>query len=159
LPATVKLVAQIAAATLVYAFGWRVHAIGLPGVGEIGVGPLALPLTLGWVVLATNAVNLIDGLDGLAGGLALVTTLSCALLMAGTGAPSFLASAALTGALLGFLWFNVHPAQIFMGDTGSLFVGFVLSTLTLRTAQHLGPGAFPMVPVLLLAVPLLDTGD
>src|SRR5439155_14866426 len=107
----------------------------------------------------TDAVNLIDGLDGLAGGVALAATLACAWLLAGTHVPSFLVSAALAGALAGFLWFNVHPALIFMGDTGSLFVGFVLSALTLRTAQLAVPGGFPVLPALLLAVPLLDTAD
>ncbi len=159
LPATLKLALQLVAALCVWAFGWRVDTIGLPGLRDWSVGLWSLPLTVGWLVLVTNAVNLIDGLDGLAGGVALTTTLACAWLLAGTHAPSFLVSAALAGALAGFLWFNLHPALIFMGDTGSLFVGFMLAALTLRTSQLTITGGFPVLPALLLAVPLLDTLD
>jgi UDP-GlcNAc:undecaprenyl-phosphate GlcNAc-1-phosphate transferase len=158
LKATLKLAFQIVAALLLYGFGWRVEAIGLPGIGTIEVGIASLPLTLGWVLLVTNAVNLIDGLDGLACGLALVATLSLCVMLAPVGGPLLMAAAALAGALLGFLWFNLNPALIFMGDAGSLFVGFVLAAMTLRTGQIVAPGSFPVVSVLLLAVPLFDTG-
>jgi UDP-GlcNAc:undecaprenyl-phosphate GlcNAc-1-phosphate transferase len=114
-----------------------------------------LPLTIGWIVLATNAVNLIDGLDGLASGLALVATLGV-LAVVGPGAGSGVIAAVLAGALVGFLWFNVPPALIFMGDAGSLFVGFAVATLTLRGSMRAGPETFPVLPLLLLAVPLTD---
>lgn len=157
--ATIKLTLQISAACCLYAFGWRVESLGIPGVGHVDVGALSLPLTIGWVVFVTNALNLIDGLDGLAGGLALVTAVAASWMLAPSGAPSFLVAAALAGSLAGFLWFNLNPALIFMGDTGSLFVGFVLSAITMRAAQLASADAFPLVPVLLLAVPLLDTLD
>lgn len=159
LPAGIKLMLQIAAGVCVWMFGWRVDSVGMPGLGALSTGMLSLPLTVAWIVLVTNAVNLIDGLDGLAAGIALAATLACAWLLSGTHAPSFLVSAALAGALAGFLWFNVHPALIFMGDTGSLFVGFVLASLTLRTSQLAVRGGFPLIPALLLAVPLLDTAE
>jgi UDP-GlcNAc:undecaprenyl-phosphate GlcNAc-1-phosphate transferase len=159
LKAAIKLSFQLCAAVLLYGFGWRVETIGLPGLGALSVGPLSLPATVFWVLLVTNAVNLIDGLDGLAGGVALVATLAIGVMCGATGGPLTLVAAALAGSLIGFLWFNINPALIFMGDAGSLFVGFVLAAMTLRAGQLLPPGVFPLVPVLLLAVPLFDTCD
>ncbi len=159
LRATAKLVCQFVAALLLYRFGWRVESLGVPGVGVWRVGLLSLPLTVMWVVFVTNAINLIDGLDGLACGVALVATLAACALLAPEGGLLLLAAAALAGALLGFLWFNLNPALIFMGDAGSLFVGFVLSAMTLRAGQLSSPEAFPLVPSLLLMVPLYDTCD
>jgi UDP-N-acetylmuramyl pentapeptide phosphotransferase/UDP-N-acetylglucosamine-1-phosphate transferase len=153
-----KLSMQLAAALCVYFAGWRVEFIGLPGVGAWPVGVMSLPLTVGWIVFATNAVNLIDGLDGLASGIALVAALGVFALV-GPGAGSGVIAIALAGALFGFLWFNMSPALIFMGDAGSLFVGFTVATLTLRGATRIGPEAFPFVPVLLLAVPLTDAAS
>ncbi len=159
LGAVTKLIFQFGAASVLYASGWRVESIGIPGVGAWATGITAYPLTLMWVIVVTNAVNLIDGLDGLACGIALIATIAIATLIAQSGSPLLLATAALGGALIGFLWYNLHPAQIFMGDAGSLFVGFVLSGMTLRAGQIAAPEAFPLVPVLLLAVPLLDTSN
>ena len=156
LPWWVKLGASVLAALALYAGGWRVVSIGIPGVGSIATGGFALPLTVLWVVLVTNAVNLIDGLDGLATGVALVASLGLLALPGGAG-PERALALALAGALLGFLWFNLHPALIFMGDAGSLFVGFVLAALTLRAGAGAAPDAFPLVPILVLAVPLADT--
>jgi UDP-GlcNAc:undecaprenyl-phosphate GlcNAc-1-phosphate transferase len=157
LGAVSKLLFQIGAASVLYASGWRVESIGIPGWGVWATGNTAFPLTLLWVLAVTNAVNLIDGLDGLACGIALIATFAIAALIAPGGSPLLLATAALGGALIGFLWYNLHPAQIFMGDAGSLFVGFVLSGMTLRAGQIASSEAFPLVPALLLAVPLLDT--
>jgi len=159
LGAVTKLAFQVGAASLLYASGWRVESIGIPGWGVWAAGIASYPLTLLWVLAITNAVNLIDGLDGLACGIALIATLAIAALVALGSSPLLLATAALGGALIGFLWYNLHPAQIFMGDAGSLFVGFVLSGLTLRAGQIASSEAFPLVPALLLAVPLLDTCD
>ena len=159
LGATTKLMFQIGAASVLYASGWKVETIGIPGWGAWPTGIVAYPLTLLWVLAVTNAVNLIDGLDGLACGIALIATIAIAALIAPGGSPLLLAVAALGGALIGFLWYNLHPAQIFMGDAGSLFVGFVLSGMTLRAGQIAAPEAFPLVPVLLIAVPLLDTSN
>lgn len=152
-----KLGLQTGAALVLVALGWRVETLGVPGVGTIAVGVWSVPLTVAWVVLVTNAVNLIDGLDGLACGLALVASLATAAMLAPGGGPLLLVAAALCGALAGFLWFNLSPALIFMGDAGSLLVGFLLAGLTLRAGQIASPEAFPLVPGLLLAVPLYDT--
>ncbi len=157
LPWAPKLVAGAAAGLILYAGGWRVVSLGLPGLGAHPVGAWSLPLTIGWVVLVTNALNLIDGLDGLASGVALVSSLAaCALLGAASG-PERYAAVALAGALLGFMWFNLHPALVFLGDAGSLFVGFLLSAVLLRIGRGEMADAFPLVPALLFAVPLADT--
>jgi UDP-GlcNAc:undecaprenyl-phosphate GlcNAc-1-phosphate transferase len=150
---------QIVAAFVLFGFGWRVETIGLPGLGGVPAGSLSLALTVAWVVFVTNALNLIDGLDGLAGGVALVAAVASALLLGPDGGAARRVAVALAGALAGFLWFNLSPALIFMGDAGSLFVGFVLAALTLRAGAASAPGAFPTVPMLLLAVPLLDTTE
>ncbi len=154
-----KLLLQALAAVLVYFAGWRVETLGIPGLGEIAVGPFALPLTVGWIVLVTNALNLIDGLDGLACGVAIIAAFALAAVLGPQLHASGTMAFALAGALVGFLWFNLHPALIFMGDAGSLFVGFLLATISLRTGPLVGHGAFPLVPMLLLAVPLFDTGS
>jgi UDP-GlcNAc:undecaprenyl-phosphate GlcNAc-1-phosphate transferase len=157
LAATVKLGVQIGAAVLLWGCGWRVEFLGLPGFEAWPVGAFSLPLTVGWVVLVTNALNLIDGLDGLAGGVALIASVAACFILPPEATLARVTALALTGALLGFLWFNFNPALIFMGDTGSLFVGFVLSAITLRIGQVSSQESFPLVPALLLAVPLTDT--
>jgi UDP-GlcNAc:undecaprenyl-phosphate GlcNAc-1-phosphate transferase len=156
LPSLIKLVACIAAAITIWAGGWRVESLGLPGLGTWEVGIWSLPLTLAWVVLVTNAVNLIDGLDGLASGLGLLACVAV-VVMPGSGALERSIAVALAGALLGFLWFNLHPAVIFMGDAGSLFVGFILAALMLHVPVGATQDGFPLLPSLLLAVPIADT--
>ena len=156
LPWAVKLAASVVAAFALYLGGWRVETLGIPGLGTVATGALGTPILVFWVVLVTNAINLIDGLDGLATGVAVVACVAL-LVMPGSPIVDRAVALALAGALLGFLWFNLHPALIFMGDAGSLFVGFVLAALTLKAGQGT-PGAFPLVPMLLLAVPLADTG-
>jgi UDP-GlcNAc:undecaprenyl-phosphate GlcNAc-1-phosphate transferase len=156
LPWSIKLGASVLAGLALYAGGWRAGALGFPGLGSVPTGAFALPLTVLWVVVVTNAINLIDGLDGLATGVALVATLGL-LVLPGSAGPERALALALAGALLGFLWFNLHPALIFMGDAGSLFVGFVLAALTLRAGSAAAPDAFPLVPILVLALPLADT--
>jgi UDP-GlcNAc:undecaprenyl-phosphate GlcNAc-1-phosphate transferase len=153
----VKLLAQVGAGIALHAGGWRIDWLGLPGAGVAAAGALSLPLTVVWVVFVTNALNLIDGLDGLACGVALVASLAALVLLGPSEGPERFVALALAGALLGFLWFNLNPALIFMGDAGSLFVGLVLSAVTLRAGQLSAPESFPLVPALLVAVPLADT--
>lgn len=156
LPATAKLAVGIGAALVLWGTGWRLEAVGVPGVGAWSLGMWSLPATVAWVVLVTNAVNLVDGLDGLAGGVGFLVCVGL-LMLPGQGAAERTLALALAGALLGFLWFNLHPALIFMGDAGSLFVGIMLAALTLRVPEAAATGAFPLVPLLLLVVPLGDT--
>ncbi|RMG54566.1 MAG: undecaprenyl/decaprenyl-phosphate alpha-N-acetylglucosaminyl 1-phosphate transferase [Gammaproteobacteria bacterium] len=129
------------------------------GLGEI-ILPiwLAVPFTIFAVVGMINAINLIDGLDGLAGGVSVIALAAFFLmdLHAGSG-ETMLLSAALLGAVLGFLKYNAYPARIFMGDVGSLMMGYILGFLAVQLTQNPGQQVSPMVPVLVLGVPLLDT--
>ncbi len=151
----IRLLAQTLAAGLAYAAGVRIEAaFGSP------IDPLlSLVLTWLWIVGITNAMNLIDGLDGLAGGIALIT--SVALLFASaqyeTRAAATLILAALAGAALGFLRHNLPPSKIIMGDAGAYFFGYVLATAAILGYVKVTT-VFSLVPVaLFLAVPILDT--
>jgi UDP-GlcNAc:undecaprenyl-phosphate GlcNAc-1-phosphate transferase len=154
-----KFAAQIVAAVFVWFCGFRVEVLSHPLGGQLELGVLSLPLTVLWIVCITNAVNLIDGLDGLATGIALITASSVAVIAfarAELGVTA--ASVALAGSLIGFLRFNFNPARIFLGDSGSMFLGFVLAVTAIRGSQK-GPTAVAiLVPLLVLGLPLLDTG-
>ena len=118
---------------------------------------LILPFTVLALVGVTNAVNLSDGLDGLAGGIGLIAV--CSLLLFAYDAddmPALIALAALLGALLGFLRFNTYPARLFMGDTGSQFLGFIIGALAVMVTQRDDSAVSPMVPILVLGLPILD---
>lgn len=152
-----KLLAQVAAALVAYGFGFRIEEITFAG-ATAEVGLLALPLTLLWIVAVTNAFNLIDGLDGLATGIGVVALGSIfgVSLLLGNGDVA-LVCAALGGALLGFLRYNFRPARIFLGDSGSLFVGFMVAVLSVHGSTKSATAVLVTVPLLVLALPLLDT--
>jgi len=154
-----KFAAQILAATYIWSCGFRIESITHPLGGHLDLGLLSYPLTVLWIVGITNAVNLIDGLDGLAAGTALIT--SCAMVLIGITAGKLgvtAVSVTLAGSLLGFLRFNFNPARIFLGDSGSLFLDFVLAVTSIRGSQK-GPAAVAiLVPLLVLGLPLMDTG-
>jgi UDP-GlcNAc:undecaprenyl-phosphate GlcNAc-1-phosphate transferase len=159
LRARYKLAAQIAIAGLLCASGFVVRDVLLPGGVEVHLGWFAVPVTVLWITGVMNAVNLIDGLDGLAGGVCTFALAAVFTLAAATAQPGLaLAAVTLLGAVLGFLVFNFNPASIFMGDTGSLFLGFFLAVASVSAAQHGTPGlSLSPAPLVLLAVPLLDT--
>ncbi|HEX8245791.1 MAG TPA: MraY family glycosyltransferase [Longimicrobium sp.] len=156
LPPRTKLAAQIAAALMAWTFGFRIEHFTL--LGTLDLGALSLPVTLLWIVGVSNAFNLIDGLDGLATGIGLVaasTTLAVSLAVGNWEVATV--CAALAGALLGFLRFNVRPARIFLGDSGSLFIGFLLAVLSVHGATKSAAAVLTVVPLLVLALPLIDT--
>ncbi len=150
----VKLAAQMAAAGLAIACGLRLRVLHLPFVGAVQTGIWGLPLTAAWVLLATNAMNFIDGLNGLASGTAAIACLVLAgiALHQGDGF-IYAASLALAAGILGFLPFNYPRARIFMGDVGSQFCGFVLAMLGVLAAG-LGPQTVSvlLVPMMLAGV-------
>jgi UDP-GlcNAc:undecaprenyl-phosphate GlcNAc-1-phosphate transferase len=156
--AKTKFLVQFAVAAVVYAVGFRIDRIANPWGAPVELGWLGLPFTLLWIAGVVNALNLIDGLDGLAGGVALIaisTTLAIAVLR---GEPLMvLFAAALAGAVLGFLIYNFNPATIFMGDTGSMFLGFVLATTAIQTNQKSSTAVALGVPIIALGVPIADT--
>ena len=154
-----KLAAQIAIALVVYGLGLSIERLDGPW-GTLTLGAWALPVTVAWVVLMINALNLIDGLDGLASGVAFIATcaFSAISLTLPAGDPLLPVLAAAAGAVLGFLRFNLPPASIIMGDTGAMLLGFLLAAVSIGVTQVQPVGAPPWVPVVVLALPLADTG-
>ena len=118
----------------------------------------AIPVTLAWIVGVMNAINLIDGIDGLAAGVAIVAFASLGVAFGGaSNAVLVLAAVVMIGSLLGFLKHNFNPASIFMGDSGSLFIGFILAVYTLSGTGHANPLVALAIPVLALGLPIFDT--
>ena len=153
-----KFLVQFAVAGFMYALGYRIDVIANPFGTELNLGLASLPFTLFWIVGVINALNLIDGLDGLAGGVALVAVLTTFLMSLQRGHPLMvLFSGALAGAILGFLFYNFNPATIFMGDTGSMFLGFVLATSAIQTNQKSSTAVAVMIPGIALGLPIMDT--
>ena len=153
-----KLVVEFAVAGLLYVGGFRIDVVALPFLEPIALGWLSLPVTLLWIAGVINAINLIDGLDGLAAGVSLVAAAATGLLAAVGGNPLVvLLAAALGGAALGFLRYNFNPASIFMGDTGSLFLGFVLAATSLRTHHDASTAVGLLASALVLGLPIADT--
>jgi len=153
-----KFAVQFAVAGLMYVLGFRVEMLANPFGETLHIGWLGLPVTLLWIVGIINAMNLIDGLDGLAGGVALVAVTAILIISLQRVNPLMtLFCAALGGSILGFLFYNFNPASIFMGDTGSMFLGFILATTSIQTNQKASTTVAVLVPLTLLGVPILDT--
>ena len=153
-----KLMAHTLGAVIAVALGISlgpvVHLFGVP----IEIGWMAWPLSVLWIVGVTNAFNLIDGLDGLSAGLALIAAASMAAVFAIVGQSNMAGvSMVLAGALLGFLPYNLHPARLFMGDTGATAIGFCLAAFALRGGSTLSSGFAALLPVLILGLPIADT--
>jgi UDP-GlcNAc:undecaprenyl-phosphate/decaprenyl-phosphate GlcNAc-1-phosphate transferase len=157
--ASYKLAAQVVAAGVAYGSGFRIEAIHVPLLGALPMGVFALPVTVLWIVGITNAVNLIDGLDGLAAGVVfLAAGTNFAVAWISTNVFVAVLMAAVMGSLLGFLFYNFNPARIFMGDSGSYFLGFVLATSSLAGASHKASTAVSLlVPIIALGLPIFDT--
>lgn len=154
----VKLFGQVIAALLVVVVGdIRVEFINLPFGGELDFGYLSIPITMLWIIGITNAINLIDGLDGLAAGVSTIALFTISG-MAFTMGNSYVMIMALILAVssLGFLLYNFHPAKIFMGDTGALFLGFMISVLSLLGFKGVTFVSL-IIPVIILGVPISDT--
>ena len=154
-----KLYVQIGAAVVAIACGLKIEAVALPIVGALSMGVFSLPVTILWIVGIVNAINLIDGLDGLAGGVvffAAFTGLVVALL-SGNVMVALLMTAVL-GSVIGFLFYNFNPARIFMGDSGSYFLGYLLATTSLLgSMQRASTAVSLLVPILAMGVPIFDT--
>ena len=158
LKARYKLLAQLAAAVAACAGGIRLETLHLPGLLWLELGWASWPITIFWIVGLTNAMNLIDGTDGLAAG---VSAIACGVILAlSVAAGQFvlaLLALVLLGSLSGFLAFNFPPARIFMGDCGAMFLGFVLSAFSVLCAKQTGSTVGLMLPGLAMGVPILDT--
>jgi UDP-GlcNAc:undecaprenyl-phosphate GlcNAc-1-phosphate transferase len=153
-----KICGQLVAGAAVFAAGYRLDVVGLPWGGAVDFGLLALPLTLLWVVFFTNALNLVDGRDGLATGVSVFAAAALAAVAANTHHPAVaLLCVGLVGAGLGFLPSNLPRASLYLGDAGALTLGFLLATLAIRGATGSGGEVFVAVPLLALGFPVLDT--
>jgi UDP-GlcNAc:undecaprenyl-phosphate GlcNAc-1-phosphate transferase len=154
---TWKLAVQVLAAALPVAFGLVLDRLSLPFIGEVPLGPFAIPLTLFWIVFVTNAMNFVDGLNGLCSGTAAVAAGFLAVIALSEGGSFvYAASLFLCAGCLGFLPFNFPRARIFLGDVGSQFIGYMFATLAVAAARfETTQVSFFIVP-LLLAMPLFD---
>ncbi len=158
LSAGVKLIGQTVASLIPMLWGIRFEHVSILGGSSMDLGYWAFPLTFIWVLFITNAWNLIDGLDGLSAGLAVIAaaTFAALLFLKGDVQPA-LVMLVMIGALAGFLWHNFHPATIFLGDSGSLVLGYVLA-VTAIVGSSGERAAWPMaIPLLVLGLPILDT--
>lgn len=160
LPALVKLFGQIGCAVVVFAFGNRIDFItNYLGEGTQHLaGVVSIIVTIVWIVAITNTINLVDGLDGLATGIAAIASLCIAYVAYIFGYyPTCLCLLAVAGSALGFLPFNFYPAKTFMGDGGSLFLGFMIANLSILEPVKRATMVAVLIPVLVLALPLFDT--
>ena len=162
LPAVLKFVVQIGAALIPTLHGVTIRVFSNPNVFSDdlywNLGSLSVPLTVLWIVAVTNSVNLIDGLDGLANGVSTIsatTMLVIALLLGETDVSLVLA--ALVGACMGFMPYNLNPAKMFMGDTGATFLGYILATMSIQGLFKYYAVISFVVPFLILGLPIFDT--
>ncbi|SHJ28261.1 glycosyltransferase family 4 protein [Desulfofundulus thermosubterraneus] len=162
----VKLAGQVAAALVLLPLGVQVYFVTNPFNGHIiDLGWLSIPVTVFWVVAVTNAVNLVDGLDGLAGGVSCIAALTMAVVgwtqwqvFGAAGQREIIMLALLlAAALLGFLRYNFHPAKIFLGDSGSMLLGYTLAVMAIMGLTKSVTAVSVLVPLVILGIPLLDT--
>ncbi|MCP8617475.1 glycosyltransferase family 4 protein [Salirhabdus salicampi] len=153
-----KLLGQLTAALVLVLSGLVIEVITVPFFGMVSLGYLSIPITILWIVGVTNAINLIDGLDGLASGVSTIA-ISSILVMAIIDSRLLVVylCVVLIGSNIGFLFHNFHPAKIYMGDTGSLFLGYSIAVISmLGLFKNLALFSF-IIPMIVLAVPILDT--
>ena len=162
LPAMLKFVVQIIAAAIPATHGVVIQAFSNPNIFSKNLywvlGWLSIPVTILWIVAITNAVNLIDGLDGLANGVSAIsaTTMLVIALLASEGQVAIVL-AALVGACVGFMPYNMNPAKMFMGDTGATFLGYILATMSIQGLFKYYAVISFVVPFLILGLPIFDT--
>ncbi len=158
LTAWTKLLAQVAAGLVLFIGGLAINPLTIPFMGSYDIGSASVVITVVWVVLLTNAINLIDGLDGLAAGVSLIASLTLAVIGSLYAAGSAVLFAyALIGFLAVFLFFNRYPARIFLGDSGSLQIGYYFAVVSLLVPIKSYTAAALYLPLLALGVPLLET--
>lgn len=161
IPSWVKLAAQIVAAIIVTACGVRIDNISIPFTeGKIVINEIfSYIITICWIVGITNAINLIDGLDGLSSGVTLISCISLLIVFALNSSPliAIVLITALAGAIVGFLPFNFSPARTFIGDTGSNFMGFSLAIISILGVAKTYTALVLIAPIIILAMPIFDT--
>ena len=155
--AKIKMLFQIVIAFMATQYGALVESLPMPW-GRLELGIFSYVLTIFWIIGIINAFNLIDGMDGLSSGITLFSSLTIAMLAIVNGyLPTALVALALAGAVTGFLIYNFNPARIFMGDSGSMFIGYLLAVLSLRSQSKAHAIVSIMVPIIAMGLPILDT--
>ena len=158
LPAKVKLLGQIFAAAILVAFGIEIEWINHPLGGYFYTEYFSIPITIFWIVSFTNIVNLIDGLDGLAAGVSAIASITVILVAIQMGYFHVaVLTCALAGGIIGFIRYNFNPATIFMGDTGSMFIGYMLAAISVLGAVKTAATIALIVPAIALGLPIMDT--
>lgn len=160
LPPLVKLAGQILAAIVAVASGIRIEHLNIPFFRMTELNDVfSIILTIGWIVGITNAINLIDGLDGLSSGISVIACISLLIIFALNGSPiiAIILITALAGALIGFIPFNFNPAKTFIGDTGSNFLGYSLSIISILGVAKTYTAIVIIAPLIVLALPVFDT--
>ena len=162
LPAMLKFVVQIVAASIPATHGVQILAFSNPNIFSDNLywvlGWLSIPFTVIWIVAITNAVNLIDGLDGLANGVSAISaTTMLVIALVGGQSQVAIVLAALVGACIGFMPYNMNPAKMFMGDTGATFLGYILATMSIQGLFKYYAVISFVVPFLILGLPIFDT--
>ncbi|MFP4521649.1 MAG: hypothetical protein ACLFQK_05840 [Fibrobacterota bacterium] len=157
--AKLKFVVQFAVASFLVYKGLKIDRLTNPFGGDpIALGWMGVPLTVFWIVGVTNAVNLSDGMDGLASGISMIVAITLSAIAIISNKPVvLLLSLSLAGSLMGFLKYNFNPARIFMGDTGSLFLGYILALISLKEAVVSAATVSLIIPFVALGVPIFDT--
>lgn len=150
-----KLLGEVLAALIIYAIGIRITTLGNPFGTPFVLGWLSLPATVLWIIIITNAINLIDGLDGLAAGTGILIAMTL-FALSGPDNHMKVLYIILSGSLIGFLRFNFPPASIFMGDAGSLFIGFFLGSTSILSSHKATAMATMMIPLIAFSFPLMD---
>ncbi|MEI7884587.1 MAG: MraY family glycosyltransferase [Clostridia bacterium] len=155
----IKIFGQMFAALILVGYGYQVTYLRLPFVaGVIDLGYWSIPFTVFWLIGVTNAINLIDGLDGLAAGTSGIAILTMGVIAMGQGLyPIAIVCMILFASILGFLRYNFNPASIFMGDSGSLFLGFVLGAISIAGLTKITTLLSVFLPIVVLGVPIVDT--
>lgn len=160
IPPLTKLAGQLIAAIIVVYSGIRIENLDLPFFNQIGLNDVAsIILTLGWIVGITNAINLIDGLDGLSSGICIISSVSLLIIFSLNYSPiiAIILITALAGSLVGFIPFNFNPAKTFIGDTGSNFLGYSLAVISILGVAKTYTAIVIVAPLIVLALPVFDT--
>ncbi|MBM3242803.1 undecaprenyl/decaprenyl-phosphate alpha-N-acetylglucosaminyl 1-phosphate transferase [Candidatus Poribacteria bacterium] len=154
-----KFAGQILSALALVPFGFLIKTLEIPFIGTVHLGFFfGIALTVFWVVAIINAFNLIDGMDGLSSGVAVIASITLAIFSILSGKLLMaIVLIAVLGSTLGFLWHNWHPAKIFMGDCGAMFLGFLLAAVSIKTSYQGTTVNTIFVPVLALGLPIIDT--
>ncbi len=153
-----KLLFQCLAAVIIYFFGFKIAVVSNPFGQPFELGIYSLPFTILWIVGVTKAINLIDGIDGLAAGVTLFTSIAILFIAIGMGnIYTITFASALAGGMLGVLRYNFPPAKIFLGDSGSMFLGFVLGAVAIHGSQKGATAIALLIPIIVLGLPLIDT--